>query len=333
MATVGARPVVIDTDPGVDDALAILLALRSPELALVGGTTVCGNVPVEQATRNLYRVLQVAGSASTDTLAIGRGAAAPLSRPLETAAHVHGPDGVGELDRFVETDGRPRYPPPVVPSTHPDSLDVWAQCLRRYPHDLTLVTLGPLTNLAVALARRPYLVWGFRSIVAMAGAIAVPGNVTPAAEYNAYADPEAAAQVLEAGLPFTLVPLDVTGRVAMTRTQIARLTKGSRDPVCRFFGDATGHALDFAERVEGKAVFPFHDPLAVAVMVDPSLVRCKPLHVEVETRGRVTRGATVADRRPRAEAFRRPPNVSVTMWVDVVRSLARLKERLCPGSS
>ncbi len=323
----GPRPLIIDTDPGVDDALAILLALRSPELHVVGMTTVAGNVSVEQATANLHRVLAL--SKPQAQLLIGQGAAAPLQRVLETATHVHGPDGLGELDRFRSRDGQPRYPPRVVPAALPRAIEVWRLALARHSASLTLVTLGPLTNLALALESDPKLVRQFQSIICMAGAVAVPGNVTPAAEFNVYVDPHAARAVFQAGLPVTLIPLDVTEQVTMTRDHIKRLTTNTTDPVCQFFGDATGHALAFAEQVEGAARFPFHDPLAVAAAFDPSLVRCEPVHLEVETEGTATVGATIADRRVRSRAHRRSPNVQVALQVNVKRALALFEARLC----
>jgi inosine-uridine nucleoside N-ribohydrolase len=167
----------------------------------------------------------------------------------------------------------------------------------------------------------------------MAGAIAVPGNVTRVAEFNVYVDPHAAEQVLNAGLPLTLIPLDVTTNVTMSRETIKKLTARTRDPVGQFFADVTGAALDFAERVEGAAVFPFHDPLAVAVAIDSSLVRLVPLHVAVETEGRVAVGATIADRRRLRGAHKSSPNVQAAMRVQADRARAFIAERLCRTSS
>jgi purine nucleosidase/pyrimidine-specific ribonucleoside hydrolase len=331
MPTARPRKVILDTDPGVDDALAILLALRSPELEVVGITTICGNVPVEQATANLFRILSLVDPPSG--LLIGRGAAAPLHRPLETAQHVHGADGLGDLDQFRNANGRSRYPRPVVPGRMPSALETWERCNRRHGTDLTLVTLGPLTNLAEALQRSAQTVKGFRSIIAMAGAIAVPGNVTRAAEFNVYVDPHAAEQVLQAGLPLTMVPLDVTTQVTVSREAINKLTARTRDPVGQFVADATGAALDFADRVEGAAVFPFHDPLAVAVASDPALVRFVPLHVAVETEGPVALGATLTDRRRLRSPHQSRPNVQVALRVQADRARRLITERLCRTSS
>ncbi len=318
--------VIIDTDPGVDDALAILLALRSPELEVVAITTVCGNVPVEQATRNVFRVLSLVRPPAS--LLIGQGASRPLLRPLETATHFHGTDGLGELDRLRNADGSPRYQQPTLPRILPTAQDVWNECLRRYPRELTLITLGPLTNLASALAMDTSPVRKLRAVISMGGALAVPGNVTPAAEFNIYADPHAAERVAQSGLPLTLIPLDVGTQVALTRDAIRRLTAETTDPVTRFLGDATAIALAFAEKTEGAAVFPLHDPLAVAVAIDPTLVKLAPLHVEVDTEGPTTRGKTVAD--PRSGGSRKSsPNLQAAVQVDGARALALVQDRLC----
>lgn len=321
------RRVIIDTDPGVDDALAILLALRSPELHVVAITTVCGNVPVEQATSNLFRILPLVTPPAD--LLIGQGAARPLRRPLETATHIHGADGLGELDSFRNPNSSLRYPSIDAPPSLPTAQDVWQECVRRYPDDLTLITLGPLTNLASALETDPETIRKIRTAIIMGGAIHVPGNVTPAAEFNMFVDPDAAQRVFQSGLSLTLVPLDVTTKVALSRQDIRTMADPSADPVCRFISDATGKALDYSEQIEGSPVFQLHDPLAVGVAVDPRLIRTAPLHVEVETDGHVTRGMTVADRRTLRNSFKTTPNLHVALDVDVARTLKLFQDRLC----
>ena len=325
---VSSRPtrVVIDTDPGLDDALAILLALRSPELEVLGMTTVCGNVPVGQATKNLFRVLSLLSSPS---VLVGQGAARPLEYQLATAAAFNGTDGLGELDRFVDEAGACRYPAPRLPAALPTAQEVWQECGRRYPGELVLITLGPLTNVALALKVSPATVQRFTRIIAMAGAIAVPGNVTPVAEFNVYVDPHAAKRVLQAGLALTLVPLDVTTQVGYDRSRLAALTQGSCDGVTCFIADALGRGFDFAETVEGHGQVYLHDPLAVAAAVDPSLIRTDSLYVEVETVGETTRGATIADRRTLRPEHKAKSNVQVGMGLDVGRTMALFEERLC----
>ncbi|HEX2055075.1 MAG TPA: nucleoside hydrolase [Nitrospiraceae bacterium] len=318
--------VVIDTDPGLDDALAILLALRSPELEVVGMTTVCGNVPVGQATKNLFRVLHLV---SCSSVLVGQGAARPLEYQLATATLVHGEDGLGELDRFVDEAGACRYAAPRLPPDLPTAQEVWQECGRRYPGELVLITLGPLTNVALALKVSPATVHRFTRIIAMAGAVAVPGNVTPAAEFNVFVDPHAARRVLQAGLPLTLIPLDVTTQVGYNRNGIAALAKDSCDRVTGFIVDALGKGFDFAETVEGHGRIYLHDPLAVAAAVDLSLFRLEPLHVEVETQGEATRGVTIADRRMLLPEHKAKPNVQVALGLDVARVTALFEDRLC----
>ena len=323
--------VIIDTDPGVDDALAILLALASPELDVVGITTVCGNVPVGQGTKNLFRLLnQLSPPAG---LLVGQGAARPLEEDLITALQVHGSDGLGELDGALTPGGVPRYPAVRLPQMLPTAQDVWNECIRRYPDEVTLITLGPLTNVAVALKVNPLTVRKFRAVVAMGGAIGVPGNISPVAEFNMYVDPHAAHRVFHASLPVTLVPLDVTTRVGVTRAGLEAWVAGSPHPLGRLLTDMTSKAFDFAEQVEGHGFLYFHDPVAILSAIDASLMKTEPLHVDIEMVGRVSRGATVADRRSRKPEERATPNMHVAVDIDADRAVHLLRTRLCPWSS
>ena len=322
--------VIIDTDPGVDDALAILLALASPELDVVGITTVCGNVPVGQGTKNLFRLLHLLNPAPG--LLVGQGAARPLEEDLETAVHVHGSDGLGELDSLLTAEGAMRYPSVRLPPLLSTAQDVWNECVRRYQEEITLITLGPLTNVAVALKVNPLTVQKFRSVIVMGGAIGVPGNVSPVAEFNMYVDPHAAHRVFQAALPLTLVPLDVTTRVGVARDVLKTWTGASRDLRCRIVADMTAKAFDFAEQVEGHGLLYFHDPTAILAAIEPSLLKAEPLHVEVEVVGRVSRGATVADRRHRRPEEKANPNMQVVVDIDAERALSLIRSRLCPWS-
>lgn len=315
-------PVLIDTDPGVDDALALLLAWRSPELHVAGVTTSYGNVQVEQATRNLFQILKLAAPPLAPL--IGRGAARPLQGPLRTATQVHGPDGLGGLESFRNQDGSPRYPSIEVAPGLPSALEVWENCLRRFPEELVLVTLGPLTNLAQALIAIPQALRKLRGVITMGGAITVPGNVTPAAEFNVHSDPHAAQRVMDAGLPLTLVPLDVTTRVTWSREAIHLLAVTRSDPLGQFLKDATGTVLAYAEKVQGQAAMELHDPLAVGVAIDSTLVERVPLQVTVATQGRATLGRTVAGRRGQ---------VLVALKVDAPRFLSLFLSRLGPERS
>jgi len=319
---------VIDTDPGIDDALALVFAMASPGVVIDAVTTVSGNVGVDQATLNALRILAAAGPCPLPRVA--RGANAPLARPLFTAHHVHGDDGLGNLDRFVEPDGRSRYPEPSHVLETRDGADVILDAADRWGGEVVLVALGPLTNVAVALARDRKVLSRVGRIVVMGGAIAVPGNVTPAAEFNFYVDPEAAAAVFEADLPVDLVPLDVTSQTVLSQADLSRRLAGCRSDAARFVADFTLHGFAFGHgRGDGGIVL--HDPLAMGVALDPSLVAFEPLHVEVECEGKVTRGLSLADRRPLPSHRKRRPNCNVAMAVDAPRFLRVFLDRLCPA--
>jgi purine nucleosidase/pyrimidine-specific ribonucleoside hydrolase len=319
---------LIDTDPGIDDALALVLALTSPDASIEGVSTVAGNVLVDQATINALRILAVADS--TTPIRVARGAEAPLTRPLVTAAHVHGDDGLGNLDGFMEPDGRPRYPKPDHAIEMRDGPDLILELANQFRDELVVVALGPLTNLALALERDRRAVSRVGRIVVMGGAVAVPGNVTPGAEFNFYVDPEAAAAVFEAGLPIDLVPLDVTEQVVLAQAELARRLAACPSRLGRFVADFSLHGFAVG-RVESGGII-LHDPLAMGVALDPTLVGFEHLHVEVECEGRATRGLSLADRREIPTHRKRRPNCRVATTVDARRFLDLFLDRLCPAS-
>ena len=321
-------PILIDTDPGIDDALAILLALGSPEVSVEAITTVAGNVEVDLATRNALRILDVVRPGRRPRVA--QGAAAPLAGPLVTAAHVHGDDGLGNVGRCLEPDGRLRYPEPPHTLEMLDGAALILETADRFAGRLVIVALGPLTNLALALQRDPARLAQAARIVVMGGAVAVAGNVTPAAEFNIHVDPEAAAAVLASGLLVELVPLDVTRQVVLTKSELAAALARHGGRTARFVEDFTAHGFDFETR-RGDGGMALHDPLAVGVAVDPSLVSLEPLHIAVECEGRLTRGMTVADRRRH-----RPgpaPTCRAALDVDAPRFLRLFLERVCRASA
>ena len=324
------RHLLIDSDPGIDDALAILLALRSPGVHVEAVTTVAGNVAVERATSNARRILAVAAPDPRPPLAAG--ASAPLKRALVTAHQVHGQDGLGNLERFVEPDGRPRYPEPPTAIEMRSAPEVILDAVDRWGAELTIVALGPLTNLARALQQDPRRLGRAGRIVVMGGAIGVPGNITPAAEFNFYVDPEAAAAVLDGGLPVELVPLDVTRRVVLAQAALTEQLLRCSDRVARFILDFTLHGFAFGGEREGGGIV-LHDPLAMAVALDPSLVALEPLHVDVECEGRLTRGLSLADRREIPSHRKRASTCRVAVDVDAERVLRMVLERLCPVSA
>ena len=320
-AAVRACPVVIDTDPGIDDALALMLALRSPELRVELITTVAGNVPVPMATANARRILAWLGPPVWPAMAQGLGR--PLRRPLYTATAFHHNDGLGGVTHLRQADGSPCYPVPEQPTAHRQAVQRLLQVVQRHGGDLTLIALGPLTNIARAIQLAPALMRQLGRLVIMGGAIGVPGNVSPVAEFNIFVDPHAADVVFRAGVPITLVPLDVTTRVRLTRDFLQQAGQGSATPLLSVVHDLTQQPL--RSRGEGMAM---HDPLAVAVAIDPSLVACTTLPVCTETRGPHTIGMTVADRRPSVYWQSDMPRLEVALEVDTPRVLKLFATRV-----
>src|SRR5215471_17121896 len=277
------RPVAIDTDPGIDDALALMLALRSPELRVELITTVAGNVPVQLATANARRMLAVL--APTVWPMVAQGAARPLRRPPYDAMAFHGGDGLGGVTALRHADGSPYYPIPKQPLARRQAVQHLLQLVQRYGRDLTVIALGPLTNVARAIQLSPTTMQQLGCLVIMGGAIDVPGNVSPVAEFNIFVDPHAADVVFRAGLPITLVPLDVTRQVRLTRDLLQHARQGSESGLAQVVCHLTQQPLHGQEQS-----MALHDPLAVAIAIEPSLVTLTSLPVCVETRGSHTIG-------------------------------------------
>jgi pyrimidine-specific ribonucleoside hydrolase len=272
-----STPIVIDCDPGHDDAIAILLALASPEVEVRGITTVAGNQTLDKTTRNALKVLELAGRAD---IPVAAGADAPLRRTLRVAANVHGESGL---------DG-PSLPEPTTEVVAAHAADFLAELIEP---GVVLVPTGPLTNVALMLERHPDVRDRLERIVWMGGAIA-EGNVTPAAEFNAFVDPEAAAIVFESGIPVTMIGLDVTHMALFTRAHADRL----RDTGAA--GRAVAELSDFFQRFhESRYAFdgsPIHDALAVAHVIDPTLVTTVNCNIAIETASQHCDGRTVVDR-------------------------------------
>jgi purine nucleosidase/pyrimidine-specific ribonucleoside hydrolase len=326
------RKVLIDTDPGVDDLLALVLAMSSPELEVLAICTVCGNVSVERATRNAHRLLEMLSPKPLPVLAVGAGC--PIGREPVNAQAVHGSDGVGDLWRFEREDGTPRYPDPPLPASLPTALEIYRNLTRSHKGEVTLVCLGPVTNLALFLMAYGKETQGaFREVIIMGGAIKCAGNITPSAEFNVFADPHAAQWALNSGLPILFIPLDVTERVLITREEMEEISRMRGDPVGDLLRDASSKVFSFMEERTGEAIFYLHDPLAVGVAVDPSVVKAVPLHVEVETRGEATLGRTVADLRPIKDEWKAVPNAKVALEVDSAKFKALFRERVCRARS
>ena len=278
-----ARKIIIDTDPGQDDAVAILLALASPdEIDLLGLTCVAGNVPLELTARNARMVCELAGRPD---IAVYAGCDRPLGRALVTAEHVHGKTGL---------DG-PDLPEPTMPLQPAHAVEFIIDTLRREPADsVTLCPIGPLTNIATAFNTAPDIIEKVQEIVLMGGAYFEVGNITPAAEFNIHVDPQAAAIVFGSGVPITVMPLDVTHKALVTKT---------RNDAFRALGTPVGIAVaqmtDFFERYDrekyGSSGAPLHDPCVTAYLIRPDLFSGRHINVEIETTSELTMGMTVAD--------------------------------------
>ncbi|MGV6848121.1 MAG: nucleoside hydrolase [Marinibacterium sp.] len=277
------RKIIIDTDPGQDDAVAILLALASPEdIEVLGLTAVAGNVPLALTAKNARIVCELAGRPDIPVYA---GCDAPLNRPLVTAEHVHGKTGL---------DG-PTLPDPTMPLQDRHAVDFLIDTLRKEPSgSVSLCPLGPLTNIATALQKAPDIAGRIGEIVLMGGAYFEVGNITPAAEFNLYVDPEAADIVFRSGIDLTVMPLDVTHKALVTKPRNDAL-RALGTPV----GIAVAQMTDFFERFDrekyGSAGAPLHDPCVTAYLIRPDLFSGRHINVEIETTGTYTMGMSVAD--------------------------------------
>jgi len=290
---------LMDVDTGVDDALALALAVRHPAVQLEGVATVAGNVGLELTTRNTLRVLDWLGAGDVPVAA---GADRPLAGAAIDAGHWHGVDGLGG----AQLPDSPRR-------ALADAVGYLIERVKAEPGEFTLVCTGPLTNIALALDRWPDFARSVREVVLMGGAARLPGNVTPVAEFNIYADPEAAARVFAQPWRLTMVGLDVTNQVTLTRAECAALAAHT-SPEAVLVREVTRHLFD----VRGVASMALHDPLAVGVAILPEVVTTIERQVQVETHGEHTRGQTVVDLRPHV-TDRPPTQTRVAMEVDVAR--------------
>jgi len=308
----GRRPFLIDTDTAADDAVALLMAFAEPSVEVVAITAVGGNCGVEQAAQNALYVAEVCGASPPVHLGAGR----PLAGPLVTAEAVHGADGMG--DAGLPIGGR-------APAAG-DAVDVILAAAERHAGRLTVVTLGPLTNLALALARDPDLAGKIARCVVMAGAGDGVGNVTPVAEYNVWVDPEAARAIFGSGLAITMVGCDASRRDAAFGDADVAAWRGLGTAGARLAIDATAGLRRFVRARRGTDVFDLPDPLAMAVALDETLVtRADHVNVAVEVRAEFSRGATVVDHRGQTG---RPANATVVRSVDQQRWRARLMAAL-----
>jgi purine nucleosidase len=338
-------PLILDVDTGIDDSLALLYAIASPEAELVAVTCVGGNVDARQVERNTRAVIELAGR---DDVEVALGREQPLVRPVETTPETHGPQGLGYAE----------LPAPTRPLSARNAIDLWIAEAQTRPGEITLVTCGPLTNLAVALLREPELPRLFKRWVLMGGAYRHAGNTAPTSEWNIHCDPEAAkiafsewgASALEHGhaLPMAL-GLDVTEKAKIVPDHIVALARAAgsnpddslalargedpmhathsvaSNPIVRYVADALRFYMEFHSRYDGFYGAFIHDPLAVAAALDSSLIRTEAVPVDVELGGTLTTGETVTDWR---RVWGKPANVEVAVEADADEFLRRFVERV-----
>jgi purine nucleosidase len=338
-------PLILDVDTGIDDSLALLYAVASPQAELIAVTCVGGNVDARQVERNTRAVLELAGRADVE-VALGR--EQPLVRPVETTPETHGPQGLGHAE----------LPAPTRPLSQRHASDLFIEEARRRPGEITIVTCGPLTNLAVALLREPELPVLLKGWVLMGGAYRHAGNTAPTTEWNIHCDPEAAKIAFDAwgtsatarghGLPVAL-GLDVTEKAMILPEHVVALARAAgstpddslvlargenpmhatrsvaSNPIVRYVADALRYYMEFHSRFDGFYGAFIHDPLAVAAALDPSLIRTEAVPVDVELAGTLTSGETVTDWR---RAGGKPANLEVAVEADGEEFLRRFVERV-----
>ncbi len=306
-----SRRVVLDTDPGIDDALAILLALASPEVDLAALSVVHGNCTLAEAVTNALAVAELGGRPD---LTVAAGCDRPLLRPPVTAHDTHGAAGLGYA----------RLPQSAAQVVDEHAVDLLIREIMAAPGEVTLVAVGPLTNVALALRKEPRLARAVRECIFMGGAFRAEGNITPLAEFNVYADPHAAQIVLSSGMPLTIMPWDITRDVRLTLADVERLlARGG--PIPRFIAEATRYYIEFHQREFGWAGCSINDPAALALAWWPDLAQMRDLYVEVELASELTLGKTVGDSGGRSG---RAPNARLVERFDATTFVARFLQRM-----
>jgi purine nucleosidase len=292
------KRILIDTDPGIDDSLAILLALASPELSLEGLSVVHGNCSLEQATTNALSILELV---KTDHIPVAAGCELPLVQPSLLAPETHGDSGLGYA----------KLPHPRIKPTRRHGCDFLIETILSNPGEITLVAIGPLTNVAMAIRKEPKFAKSLKDLIVMGGAIRHEGNTTALAEFNTYVDPHAAHIVYHAGIPTTLVPLDVTYQCVLTQGDVDRLLQ-TESPLTHFIADATRFYMEFHDEYQGVQGCVINDPLALALAFSPELCDYQELYVDVDISGGVSMGNTFADF---YNFSKKPANMKVALGV------------------
>ena len=272
------RRIIIDTDPGVDDAMAIFLALRSPELKVEAITAVSGNVPLAFTLPNALRLVEIAGHTE---IPVAGGAAFPLVRRLVTAAYVHGNNGLGGVE----------FPEPKIKPAVETASELIRRIVRANPGEITIAAVGPLTNIATVLKADPGIAKLIKSLALMGGSLS-GGNITPAAEFNFYVDPEAARVVFDSGVPVIMVGLDVTHKVLLHENHV-RTLEAAQNPVSRAAAKIMRATLGRVAKTNDETVVAMHDPLTIASLIDPGVITLRDYYVQIETSGELTAGQSV----------------------------------------
>jgi purine nucleosidase len=293
-----AKRIIIDTDPGIDDSLAILLALASPELSLEGLSIVHGNCSLEQAVKNGLAVLELANAGH---IPLAKGCELPLVQPSLLAPETHGNTGLGYA----------KLPEPRIKPIVQHGCDFLIEKILASPGEITLVAIGPLTNVALAIRKEPQVAKAIKELIIMGGAIRHEGNTTALAEFNTYVDPHAAHIVFHAGIPTTLVPLDVTYQCLLTAEDVKRLLK-INSPITSFIKDSTEFYMEYHAAYQGIRGCIINDPLALALTFAPKLCDYQELSVDVDISGGVSMGKTFADF---YNYYKKPANMKVALGV------------------
>jgi purine nucleosidase len=310
-----ARPIIIDCDPGVDDAIALLLACAAPELEILGITTVAGNVPLHMTQANARKICQLAHCSH---LGVYAGCPRPLMRVLETAKAVHGETGLVGVT----------LPEPTMPLQAQHGVEFLIETLLQTTTPITVATLGPLTNLAVALVQEPRIAAGIAAVVMMAGAI-THGNATPSAEFNVYVDPHAAHIVMTAGVPLTMISLDVTHQAIADPDRVAAI-RAIGSPIGTTVADLlTGYGV-YDQQRHGFAGAPLHDPCVIAYLLQSDLFEARSLYVEVDTTSPSSMGRTIVDW---WGVTGQPANVEVVTAINAAGFYQLLTQRLASLSA
>jgi len=267
--------IILDTDPGVDDAMAIFLALRSPELKVEAVTAVSGNVPLAFTLPNALRLVEIAGHPE---IPVAAGAAFPLVRRLVTAAYVHGNNGLGGVE----------FPEAKIKPVAETASELIRRIVRANPGEITIAAVGPLTNIATVLKADPGIAKLIKSFALMGGSLS-GGNITPAAEFNFYVDPEAARVVFDSGVPIVMVGLDVTHKVLLRESHV-RTLEAAQNPVSQAAAKIMRATLGRVAKTNDETVVAMHDPLTIASLIDPSVITLRDYYVQIETSGELTAG-------------------------------------------